>query len=62
MKSEQVLIDAIERALLKRLDALNRRCVVAALSMPSTAIGCEFKKALRDELRKRQESKQGPRK
>jgi len=52
MKSEQVLIDAIERALLKRLDALNRRQLVAALSMPATALGHEYKKGLRAELRK----------
>ncbi|MGM3412095.1 hypothetical protein [Ralstonia holmesii] len=52
MKSEQVLIDAIERALLKRLDALNRRQLVAALSIPATALGREYKKGLRAEQRK----------
>lgn len=62
MNSEQVLIDAIERALLKRLDTLSRRNVVTVLSIPATALGREFKTALRGELRKRRQSKQGPRK
>ncbi|WP_147405971.1 hypothetical protein [Ralstonia solanacearum] len=52
MKSEQVLIDAIERVLLKRLDALNRPQLVAALSIPATALGREYKKGLRAEQRK----------
>lgn len=54
MKSEQVLIDAIERALLTRLDALSRLNVVTVLSIPATALGREFKRALRNEQKRRQ--------
>lgn len=62
MKSEKVLIDAIEQALLTQLDALNRRLLVTVLSIPATALGREFKTGLRGELSKRRQSKRDPRK
>ena len=52
MKSETVLIDAIEQALLTRLDVLNRRQLVTALSIPANALGREYKKGLRADQRK----------
>lgn len=54
MKSEKVFIDAIERALLKQLHKLSRLNAVTVLSIPSTAVGREFKTALRHEQKRRQ--------
>ncbi|MBA4232261.1 hypothetical protein D7S78_18825 [Ralstonia pickettii] len=61
MKLEEVVVDAIAQALLKRFDKLSRPSVVAVMSMPATAVGHEFKKALRDELKKRRRTAKGRR-
>lgn len=58
MNVEQEVVAAIARTLLSQPDALQRRQLVAVLSMPSTAVGREFKNALRDELKKRKQAAQ----
>lgn len=52
MDFEQAVVDAIVKSLSKRLGELNRRHLVTALSIPATALGHEYKKALRNELHK----------
>ncbi len=53
MKSEKVLINAIARNLLSRPDALRQLNVVDVLTMPRAELGRLFKKALRDEYKRR---------
>lgn len=61
MKSEQEVIDAIAKSLLNRPDVLRRLNVVDVLTMPRAELGRKFKKALRDELKKRRRTARGRR-
>lgn len=58
MDLEQLVVAAIAKSLSTRLDELNRRHLVAALSMPVTALGRKFKNALLDEQRQKQTATQ----
>lgn len=59
MSFEQEVADAIVQALSNRPDALQRRTLVTVLSIPATAMGRQFKAALRNELRKRRRATGG---
>lgn len=61
MKLEEVVVDAIAKTLLNRLDVLRRLNVFDVLTMPRAELGRKFKKALRDELKKRRRTARGRR-